>query len=292
MCSCCHCWFTQSGARSPFKKQEFIEFMNHLCSDLKYHLLQSCCFFWFSWLIGNHTSAQMCQRNLMESILILQPLWIASVEHMSILKYLPQNKHNMKNMIDADWEIASGSTSDWKGEINTVQREQHIRKEDKGMKYDTYLPFVFFTSGELAIDVFLIITLHTSLKKKSDLGLHCAEQEAISAPLTFWMIIDSGYLEGGLWCDCLEKLRDILHDFSFRNWKFATWLTTLSAHHMESTLKMRISRIKSMCSSFQHQMSLTSWTPPLDDLCFMMINAESCHHIQSKVSQWLNSNRK
>ena len=165
MCSCCHCWFTQSGARSPFKKQEFIEFMNHLCSDLKYHLLQSCCFFWFSWLIGNHTSAQMCQRNLMESILILQPLWIASVEHMSILKYLPQNKHNMKNMIDADWEIASGSTSDWKGEINTVQREQHIRKEDKGMKYDTYLPFVFFTSGELAIDVFYH-HIHTSLKKK------------------------------------------------------------------------------------------------------------------------------
>ena len=77
--------------------------------------------------------------------------------------------------------------------INTVQREQHIRKEDKGMKYDTYLPFVFFTSGELAIDVFFIITLHTSLKKKS-----VQNRRAISAPLTFWMIIDSGYLEGGL----------------------------------------------------------------------------------------------
>ena len=67
------------------------------------------------------------------------------------------------------------------------------------MKYDTFLSFVFFTSGELAIDVFLSSShAHFHSKKKSDLELHCAEQEASNASLTFWMIIDSGYLEGDL----------------------------------------------------------------------------------------------
>ena len=218
----------------PFKKQEFIALAKHLRPDLESHSLRS----WFldfmtRWKsrLGVNASKGLEGERLDPATLVNCERWVQEYP-----EYLRRYKLSEKNTINAD-ETRIRTNFGSKGEItiNTVRREKHSRKEDKGTKYGTYLPFVF-ASGDLAMDVFII---PTALHPNSKPGLHRAAQEAPGGPPTFWATTDSGYLEGSLWCDCLKELKGVVA-ISHPGIEICVLTGNLSAHHMESTLEWGI----------------------------------------------------